>query len=467
MNPIRMEMILKTFKTEFVGRGNEEFFNISTDSRVISDRGLFFALRGENFDGHNFVNQAIDNGNIGIVIRKDMLGEVKEKLGKRFQEITIFAVNDTLRSLGDLASTYIKSKKARKIAITGSCGKTTTKELLASMLSMSYKTVKTEGNLNNLIGMPLTAFKIETDTDFAILEMGMNAFGEIKRLAEIACPDVSVITNVKPAHLEGVGSVEGVLHAKWELFENSGTETICIVNLDDPLIADAAGSLKKRKITCSAKSVADVMLNSEPLVKEDHTDVKLKIGREVLSIRLPLVGVHNVENLLIASAAAFACGVPIEEIKEGAEAVNRIKGRMNVIKLNGISVIDDTYNANPASVESALKFLSLYESNQRIAVLADMLELGIESYSLHKKIGKIVAELKNINALVLLGREVSAIKEGALLSGYPEDKIFMVVSHTDAVSVVRKLVRGNTVILIKGSHSMHMEKVVEELRVIL
>ncbi|MGB9600401.1 MAG: UDP-N-acetylmuramoyl-tripeptide--D-alanyl-D-alanine ligase, partial [Myxococcota bacterium] len=220
MEPIRLEMLLRTFKTEFLGYRNEEFLNISTDSRVVTERGIFFALSGERFDGHDFVNQAIDNGNIGVVVNRGRVEYVKSQMGRRFQETTLFAVPDTLRALGDLAAAYLNSKKVTRIAITGSCGKTTTKELLASMLSVNHKTLKTEGNYNNLIGLPLTAFRVDSNIEYAVFEMGMNAFQEIKRLTEIASPNIAMITNVREAHLEGVGSVEGVLDAKWELFEN-------------------------------------------------------------------------------------------------------------------------------------------------------------------------------------------------------------------------------------------------------
>ncbi len=467
MDPLKLEMILKTFRTEFAGAKNDEFLSISTDSRVSQTKGLFFALTGERFDGHDFVSQAIDNGHTGIVVRKDMYEKVREKTGNKIQDVTVFTVPDTLKALGDLASAYLKSKKAKRIAITGSCGKTTTKELLASMLSVNNKVIRTEGNLNNLIGLPLTSFRVESDTDFAVLEMGMNAFGEIKRLAEISAPHIAMITNVRPAHLEGVGSIEGVLKAKWELFENSPADCICVINLGDEMIRNAAESLKRKKVTCSRETDADVMLLSEPLLQNDYTDVKLRIYGRPLSVRLPVPGLHIVENLLVAASAAVAAGLSAEEIKEGAEKLSPVKGRMNILRSGGTTIIDDSYNANPASVESALRFLSQAEVNQRIAVLADMLELGLHSAALHQKIGLLVAELKNIDALILFGREISALKEGAIKAGYPENRIFMAVSHQDAVSVVKKLVRGNSAVLIKGSHSMHMEKVVEELKAIL
>lgn len=466
MDPVKLEMILKTFKTEFAGCKNEEFLTISTDSRVSTEKGLFFALSGEKFDGHNFINQAIDNGNIGIVIRKDMFESVKSQMGKRFQETTIFAVPDTLRALGDLAAAYLRSKKSKRIGITGSCGKTTTKELLAAMLSVNHKTLKTDGNYNNLIGLPLTAFRVNSDIEFAVLEMGMNAFGEIKRLTEIAAPNIAIITNVREAHLEGVGSIQGVLKAKWELFENSPEDCVCIINLDEEMIADKAHSLNRKKITCSKKKDADVSLQSEPVVNLDHTEFKLRVGGKSISIKLNLSGAHNIDNLLLAAAAAFAAGLSVEEIKAGAESINPVIGRMNLKRLSSIILIDDSYNANPSSMESALRFLSSQDSGQRIAVLADMLELGVDSYNLHQRIGELIASLGNIDALILLGRDVSAIKEGAIRAGYSQDKIFMAISHSDAVSIVKKVARNQALVLVKGSHSMHMEKIVEELMAI-
>ncbi|MGC8927332.1 MAG: UDP-N-acetylmuramoyl-tripeptide--D-alanyl-D-alanine ligase [Myxococcota bacterium] len=466
MEPIRLEMLLRTFKTEFLGYRNEEFLNISTDSRVVTERGIFFALSGERFDGHDFVNQAIDNGNIGVVVNRGRVEYVKSQMGRRFQETTLFAVPDTLRALGDLAAAYLNSKKVTRIAITGSCGKTTTKELLASMLSVNHKTLKTEGNYNNLIGLPLTAFRVDSNIEYAVFEMGMNAFQEIKRLTEIASPNIAMITNVREAHLEGVGSVEGVLDAKWELFENSKEECICVINLDDERIAGRAESLKRKKVTCSKNKDADITLQSEPIIHSDYTDLRLRIGSRSIPIRLKIAGVHNIDNLLLAAAGAHAAGLTIEEIKEGAEAVRPVKGRMNIIRLSSITLIDDTYNANPSSMEGALRFLSSQNAEQRIAVLADMLELGMDSYRLHQRIGEIIATLGNIDALILLGREVVAIRDGAVKSGYAQDRIFMAVNHSDAVSIIKKLAHNQAWVLIKGSHSMNMEKVVEELRAI-
>lgn len=468
MEPLRLEMLLKTFRIEFVGSKNEEFCSVTTDSRVNTEKGLFFALKGERFDGHDFVAQAIDNGNIGIVIRKEMCEKVLKSIGRRAQNVTIFCVQDPLKALGDLASAYLKSKRAKRIGISGSCGKTTTKELIASILKVNHRVVKTEGNLNNLIGLPLTAFNAGSDTDFIVLEMGMNAFGEIKRLTEISSPHIAAITNIRPAHLEGVGSIEGVLKAKWELFENSPEDCICIVNLDDEMIKRNLGSLKRKVITCSSRGDADVTLLSPPDVRADFSSVKMKILKESLSVRLPLAGLHNVSNLLVASAIAVAAGLSLDEIKEGAESVSPVKGRMNIFRAGSNTIIDDSYNANPSSVESALRFLSSFDSQRRIAVLADMLELGLESAGMHSKIGALIAELKNIDAIVLLGRDVVYIKDGAIRNGYPMDKVFMAINHQDAVSIVRSLIRGSSAaVLVKGSHAMNMEKVVEELVAIL
>ena len=467
MEPIKLEMVLKTFKTEFSGVKNEEYLSVSTDSRNSVERGLFFALAGERFDGHDFVNQAIDNGNVGIVIQRENLEKVKGAIGKRIQKTTIFAVQDTLKALGDLASSYLKAMKARRIAITGSCGKTTTKEIISAILSVNHRVVKTEGNLNNLIGLPLTSFNVEATTEFAVLEMGMNAFGEIKRLTAISQPHIGLITNVREAHLEGVGSIEGVLSAKWELFENIPEDSTCIVNLDDPMILKKADSIKRKTITFSKNRRADVMLESEPLVHNDHSDVRLRIGQKNLSVRLNLAGMHNVDNLLAAVSVAFALGIDTSDIKRGVESVQSVSGRMNLIRLSDSTVIDDTYNANPSSMEGALRYLSLSDSSKRIAVLSDMLELGMDSYNLHFRIGTIIAALKNIDFLVLLGREVVGIKDGAIKSGFDENRIFMAISHNDAASIVRKLIEKNSAVLVKGSHSMRMDKVVEELKAIL
>ncbi len=466
MEPIRLEMILKTFRTEFSGFKNDEFRSISTDSRKPSEDGLFFALSGERFDGHDFVSQAIDNGNKGIVIKRENLEKVKSQIGKRIQNVTIFAVPDPLKALGDLAAMYLKLKNAKRIAITGSCGKTTTKELINSIFAVNHRVIRTEGNLNNLIGLPLTSFGVMPDTEFAILEMGMNAFGEIKRLTEIVMPHVALITNVRNAHIEGVGSLEGVLRAKWELFENAPADCICIINEDDEMLMRNVSDLENKKITFSRNKNTDIALESQPIIHFDHSDIRIRIGKDKVSLRLNVPGMHNVDNLLAASAVAYSLGITVEEIKSGVEKLCPVNGRMEIIRLKNMVVINDSYNANPSSMESALRFLSASESPQRVAILADMLELGADSNILHNRIGNMIGEINNIHDLILLGREVTAIKEGAIKKGFPEDKVFMAISHQDAVSILRKNLKNGSTVLVKGSHSMKMNIIVEELRAI-
>lgn len=466
MEPIKLEMILRTFKSEFIGARNNNFLTVSTDSRKNSEEGIFFALTGKRFDGHDFVGQAVENGNKGLVINRFSLEKVKSQIGKRLQNVTIFAVSDTLSALGDLASVYLCNRKAKRVALTGSCGKTTTREIISSILSLNHRVIKTDGNLNNLIGLPLTAFRVLSDTEFAILEMGMNAPGEIKRLTEIALPHIALITNVRPAHIEGVGSLKGVLEAKWELFENAPNDCICVINEDDEMLMKNLASLRHKKVTFSRYKKSDVSLDSEPLLHPNFSEVRMRIGNRKISLKFHIPGIHNVDNLLAAAAVAYSIGVSPDEIALGAERVNPVSGRMEMLRLNNITVINDTYNANPASVESALRFLSSLESSQRVAILADMLELGMESYVLHNRIGNLIGELNNIDILILLGREVAAIRDGAIKNGFPIDKIFMAISRQDVVFILRKNIKNGATVLVKGSHSMQMEKVVEELKLI-
>ena len=333
-------------------------------------------------------------------------------------------VADTLLALGDLAHDWRKKFSIPVIGLTGSSGKTTTKEMIAAIIGRKKNILKTEGNLNNLIGLPQTIFRLTDEHELVVLEMGTNTRGEIKRLTQIAEPDIGLITNIGPAHLAGFGSMDVVRDEKSDLFFNMSPSGTAIINLDDELITETAEQWKGKKVTFSMSPNADVTVTD--IEKNGARGVRfhLVIGGQIQKTEMKIVGLHHVYNAMAAAATAFAAGMDIRTISEGLAAFRPFSGRMEMIKLqNGAFVIDDSYNANPASVREALMTLKDLKSNHNGYVfLGDMLELGEQSEEMHRKIGMLMATI-GVNALFLKG-DFSAITAAGAMEGGCHRKIF-------------------------------------------
>ncbi|MBI5875384.1 MAG: UDP-N-acetylmuramoyl-tripeptide--D-alanyl-D-alanine ligase [Deltaproteobacteria bacterium] len=441
--------------------GNEDVWinGVSTDSRTIRKGELFFALKGPNFDGHRFIEDVLNKGVAGAVINAEC--------GMRNAEFPVIQVEDTLAALGDLARYWRGLHPVPLIAVSGSCGKTTTKEMIASILNASRTIIKTEGNLNNLIGLPLTLFGLNNIHKAAVVELGISEKGEMQRLARICKPDVAVLTNIGEAHMSTLGSIEGVASAKGELFQEMDTSGTAIINMDDPRLASMAGNIRAKKITFSVKpapagskqgSKADVMLKGE-----GQETTFIVMGEEI-PVRLQYAGAHNLSNAAAAIAAAIQLGATKEEIIEGLSSVKPLCGRMEIISLaNGITIIDDTYNANPLSMEASLKSLAAMK-RRKIAVLADMLELGDIAQAAHKNIGRLAKEF-GIEFLFATGNFRKDVAKGALDAGMPADKIFEAADKTGLVEALHNIIRDGDSILVKGSRGMKMEEVVKQLKI--
>ncbi len=430
---------------------------VGTDSRSLPPDCLFVALRGERFDGHAFVGAAINAGARAVVV--DRAGH--EKLGKL--AVPALVVQDTQRALGDMAAAARRSLRQPVVAVTGSNGKTTTKEMIASILAERGPVHRTSGNLNNLIGLPLTVFAWPTEAWAAVLEMGMNVPGEIARLTDIAAPDVGVITMVAAAHLEGLGSLEAVGRAKGELFAHLGEGATAIVNADDEMVQQVAVPLlgARPRLSFGTARHADVRILAHA-PRGTGVDLSLSIREVKVSVRLPLAGAHNARNAAAAAAAASALGLTPAQIAVGLEKVRVPGGRLRVIQKTprGVRVLDDSYNANPASMKAAFATLAdLAQGGRRFAVLGDMFELGPTAPALHREVGE-AAAASGVTRVLALGPHSAEVARGAVAAGGAAQ------SFDDLDSLLRDLdaeLRSGDWVLVKGSHGMKMERVVQHL----
>ena len=440
------------------GPSGRVFSGVSIDSRTIASGNLFVAIAGTTFDGHDFIGEVINRGICGLVTAEGKTDIVTAPDWDPGRMVCI-AVKDTTRALGDLAAFNRRRANISLIAITGSNGKTTTREMTAAVVSQSYRVLVTGGNLNNEIGLPLTLLNLTADHQWAVVEIAMNRPGEIFRLTKICDPDIGVITNIGPAHLEGLGSIDGVMRAKGELLQAMEVDRTAVLNADDPRVLHLAASGTGHMIYFGRSERASVRASS--LVKTGlGTRFSLSIAPQRSDIQLKLPGEFMVQNALAAAACGHALGLTIDQIKSGLESVAPVAGRMNTFSTpGGIHVIDDTYNANPGSMEAALNTLAALAGGQRSALVAgDMLELGAYAQALHQKIGALAARLK-ISKIFLAGENASSVRAGARSQGMDAADIF-IGSREDISAYLRVWLAPGDWVLVKGSRAMGMEKVV-------
>jgi len=429
-----------------------EICGVSTDSRTIRPGELFIPLRGPNYDGHDFLVRALRNG-AEACLSEEVIGGLK---------VPVIQVADTLRALGDLAAGVRRGYRGPLVAITGSTGKTTTKEMLAAILSRTAEGLKSAGNFNNLVGLPQTLLQLRPDHAWAVVEMGMSARGEIARLAEIAAPNIGLITNVGPAHLETLHGLDGVARAKGELFAALQAGTTAVINADDPHVAAIPVANGVRRLLFGLSREAEVRAE-EIVARGRQVRFKLHLRGEVLPVVLPVAGSCNVLNALAAAATAMALDVPAIEIVAGLQSYRPLDGRMETVTLdNGVVLLKDYYNANPLSMGAALEALDqLNGGGRRMAVLGDMLELGDESERLHQEVGAFAA--KYCDLLLLLGDMAEAMARGARAAGLGARRVRIAASHEEAVSCLSRALRSGDRVLIKGSRGMRMERIAEGL----
>lgn len=428
---------------------------ISTDTRTLRPGDLFVALKGPRFDGHHYIPQAFEKGASAVLVSEPVKGLLPEQV--------VIQVNDTLSALGDLSGLWRGKFPVTLIGISGSNGKTTTKEMLATILGQVGPTLKNPGNLNNTIGLPLSLFALNEGHRFAVMEMGMNHLGEIARLCRIAKPSVGLLTNIGPAHLEGLGSLSMVAKAKGELFEALESDHLALVNYDDPRIRDLAESCRALKITFGLHPEAEVRAD-QLIVTSQGIRFQIFFKGEKAEILLPIQGEHNTSNALGAAATALALGLSLEKVRQGLEGFKPPEHRLEIKKgIKGSWLIDDTYNANPASLKAALKaFESLRQGKRGGLVLGDMLELGDQTIEAHRELGRLIGEM-GVETLVTLGPFSLELLSEALKGLRPPRKTLGTQSQKEIIDYLVNLIQEGDLLLFKGSHGMDMEAVVRAL----
>jgi UDP-N-acetylmuramoyl-tripeptide--D-alanyl-D-alanine ligase len=454
-----MDDVLKATGGSLVRTGRSVLFDgVSTDTRTIAPASLFVPLAGARFDGHDYIGQAAGAGAAGVLIQRGREGLLEKIAG----ESTVISVEDTLTALGDLARFWRARFSIPVVAVTGSSGKTTTKEMAAAIMSREKRLLKNKGNFNNLVGLPLTLFRMNEAHEVAVLEMGTNRRGEIARLTEIAGPTVGVITNVGPAHLEGLKSLETIRKEKGDLFRVMNSEGTAVINLDDEALAPWAGKWKGEKITFAIQADADVTASRIAHEGEKGTIFTILMEGVSREILLPVLGFHNVSNALAAAAAARAAGSGFDSICQGLMAFKPVGGRMEVWRLkNGAYLIDDTYNANPASMAVALKTLQgLKGECKSTVILGDMLELGNEAEKYHEEIGRAVADTGVCKAY-LRGDFANALAKGAMKRGMKSDQVIVDLNTEETAAQLKACMKAGDWVLVKGSRKMKMEEIVQ------
>lgn len=449
--------IVRATKGTGTGNGDGSVDGVSTDSRTVSPRDVFIALKGERFDGHDFISAVAEQGVRAFVVENSWLA------GRQIPAGSFAAgVSDTLRALGDLAAFHRDRFSLPVIGITGSNGKTTTKEMLAAILSAAGNGLKTSGNLNNLIGLPRMLLQLDDSHKWAVLEMGMSELGEIDRLAEIAKPVIGVITNALPAHLETLGNVETVARAKGELFLRLTDGGRAVLNADDPLICRCPSPAGVKRISFGISSGEVRAEKIESMGKNGQAFV-LCLPSGSLPVSLRAFGRHNIYNALAAAAAAFALNMDAETIRAGLESFTPYDKRFSLEEIDGITLVDDCYNANPGSMRAALETLRDLKGKRRgIAVLGDMLELGECSASAHEEIGRLAASC--VERIYVLGELAGSVARGALGAGLPPGSVLEASDHDEILADLLTVLENGDHVLVKGSRGMKMEIVAEGIR---
>lgn len=442
--------------------GNEDvrFQDVSTDSRTIEAGDLFVAVEGQKYDGHSFLQEVLRSGALGVLVAESYISKISPVA--RGEELWI-AVPDTLRALGDLAAFRCRKSNVSVVAITGTNGKTTTKEMTAAVLGQVFKVLKTPGNFNNLVGLPLTLFGLSDSHEWAVLELAMNHPGEIRRLSEIANPDIGVITNIEAGHLEGVKDIDGVMEAKGELLEELGQDGTAVLNIDNRRVCRLAERFGGRVVTFGIHNSAEV--SATPVSQtRSCSSFDLSLYDERVRVRLKIPGKGAIYNALAAAAVGYRVGLSIEDVKKGLESAVPLPGRMEISALpGGIHLIDDTYNANPGSVAVAIETLCTLKGGGRgIFVIGDMMELGQHAQDAHQQIGMLAARA-GMAAIYATGGFAGTVAEGARCAGMDQRKIF-VGSQDQIVEVLKGGLGPGDWVLVKGSRLAAMDNVVKMLR---
>jgi UDP-N-acetylmuramoyl-tripeptide--D-alanyl-D-alanine ligase len=443
--PLSLKNLQREFSWQLIG-ASRSFVSISIDTRTLQSGDLYVALVGDNFDGHDFIDAAIEQGACAVLSSKKMTVAIPQLI-----------VGDTRVALAMLANKVRRQFSGMVVGLTGSAGKTTVKEMLAAILTVKGKVLATKDNLNNEIGVPLTLLQLEQCHHYAVVEMGARKPGDIRYLSQITCPDVALLLNAKPVHLDGMGSVEGVAQAKGEIFENLSSKCRAIVNADD----DFADFWQQRIDTAQIITFglkADAVVRAENIeLNVDSVKFNLLINNQVQMVNLPVAGAHNVTNALAAAAVAMVADLSVSDIAKGLNNFTGVASRLNrSAGINGCTVIDDSYNANPEAMMAAIDVLALQPGNH-ILVVGDMGELGEQAAQYHYELGQ-YAKQNEVSRLIAVG-ELSR----HTIDGFGDDGEWF-SSQQQLISSLTHSVKTGDVVLIKGSRSAAMENVVSKIK---
>jgi UDP-N-acetylmuramoyl-tripeptide--D-alanyl-D-alanine ligase len=450
----RVDEIIKATQGSLIqGSLTDKISNISTDSRSLTSQGAFLALKGKNFDGHDFIAKALKLKVRCLIVEK----KPKFLIPKA---VTVIVVKDTVLALGDIARFQRQKINLPVIAVTGSNGKTTAKEMIAWVLSADNQVLKNEGTKNNQIGLPQTLIQLSEKNSFAVVEIGTNHFGEVDYLAKIARPNIGIITNIGPSHLEFLKDLKGVLKEKKTLLNSLAKPAIALLNADDKLLKGLINySLKRRKIfSFGIDEKSDFCASN---IKLKNTKMEFKVNSK-FNFQLSTLGCYNIYNALAAIAVGRIFGLSYAQIRARLATFNFPKGRLNLVKFKGLKFIDDTYNSNPLSLSAALAVLgSANCKGRRILIMADMLELGKQKELLHRQIAGSITN--SCDLLIAVGSLARITAEAARKNGFPAKHIFCCTSALAARDLLFKKISPNAddLILVKGSRSMKMEDVLK------
>jgi len=422
----------------------------SIDSRTISHGQLFFAVKGERLDGHDYVTAALEKGAVAAVVRKDQLHRYASRAH-------LLAVEDTLVALQVLATAVRKLWGKPLVGVTGSAGKTTTKEAIAHVLATRFRVLKSEGNFNNHFGLPLMLLKLEPEHDVAVIEMGMSHAGEIRALGKIAQPEIGVVTNVAPVHLQFFDSIAGIARAKYELIESLPASGTAVLNADDEYVSQFGRDFRGKVVLYGTQPAASVRAENIQPKGTDGSEFDVVIANSRAHARLPLVGSHNVLNALAAVAVGTERGLKLAEAADALATIAPPEKRGQVVQLGNITVINDCYNSNPKALDAMVDALIGMPARRRIVVAGEMLELGAAGEELHRQAGRHMAE-KKVDALVGVRGLARAMVESASEAGVRAE--FMATPEAAGEWLAQK-VRDGDVVLLKASRGVKLEKALE------
>ena len=448
--------IIKATKGKLlIGKLETECENFCTDTRKIQKDDVYIGLKGEKFNGNEYYKEALENGAkvaiiSGIEIPKNEIEQLKEK--------TIIQVEDSLEAFGNIAAYKRNLYDIPVVQITGSVGKTSTRDIVANVVCTQYKTLQTEGNQNNAVGLPTTLLKLK-DHEAVVVESGMNHLGEISYLGKIAKPTIAVITNVGTAHIGFLGSRENILKAKLEILENLKPDGYIVINNDNDLLNKwAKEDTKYKKYTFGIEQEADVMAYNIQ-INENNSTYNVKIDNKEYTVTVPVSGKHFVYNSLCAIAVGNLLNIAPDNIIKGISSFTLTKNRMEVDKIkNNITIINDAYNASYDSMKAALEYLKELPGNRKIAVLGDMFELGDFAEEIHRKVGIEVVTHK-VDMLVTVGKLANYIADEAEYIGMPKDQVIRLNTTTEAINYLNGNLEKDDVVLLKAANGMHFAEI--------